>query len=112
MYIGVGPESGKRVKDRDAFGYICDRILIGDEEEQEAFMELVKNSSSIQELAASAIDWYFSGHWIYDSMDNKKTGYIIRFSDNSLQAVYGTYLEAVNRAKEMSKENGMGFVVN
>lgn len=31
MYIGVGPESGKRVKDRDAFGYICDRILIGDD---------------------------------------------------------------------------------
>lgn len=112
MYIGVGPESGKRVLDRDAFGYVCNRVLIGDDEEQAVFMQLARDTDNIQEFAVRVIEWYFSGNWIQDPMDNKKTSYIIRFSDNSLLGFYGTYLEAVSRAKEMSRENGMGFVVN
>lgn len=112
MYIGIGPENGKRVPERDAFEYACGRVLIGDEEEQEVFMELARECSSIQELASRVTEWYFSGNWIRDPKDNKKTGWIIRFSDNSLQAFFGTYLEAVGKAKEMSRENGMGFVVN
>lgn len=29
MYIGIGPESKKRVLEEDAFSYACDRIYSG-----------------------------------------------------------------------------------
>lgn len=29
MYIGLGPESGKRVTDEDAFSYACERAAHG-----------------------------------------------------------------------------------
>lgn len=112
MYIGIGPENGKRVYERDAFGYVCDRVLIGDEMEQSEFMDIAKDSESVREFSSVVTGWYFSGNWLYDPSDNKKTSYIIRFQDNSLHGFYGTYFEAVEFAKELSKKNGMGFVVN
>ena len=112
MYIGIGPEKGKRVYERDAFGYACDRVLIGDDEEQKIFMDLARSSGSVKEFASAVTEWYFSGNWLHDPSDNKKTSYIIRFQDNSLHGFYGTYFEAVEFAKEMSRQNGMGFVVD
>ena len=40
MYIGIGPESKKRVLEEDAFSYACDRIYSGTEEEQDVAMQI------------------------------------------------------------------------
>lgn len=65
MYIGLGPESGKRVTDEDAFSYACACCNTGDKEEQETFMQLAKESGSIEEFAEELVSWFFSGNWLY-----------------------------------------------
>ena len=42
MYIGIGPESKKRVLEEDAFSYACDRIYSGTEEEQDVAMQIFR----------------------------------------------------------------------
>ena len=34
MYIGIGPEAGKRVLEKDAFSYACERVYYGPQEDQ------------------------------------------------------------------------------
>lgn len=48
MYIGIGPEKGLRIPDREAFGYACERCRYGDEEEYSTFWALVKESNTFQ----------------------------------------------------------------
>lgn len=112
MYIGIGPENGKRVSDREAFGYACERCLKGEPEEQKEFMCIVKSCETIEEIASTVVEWFFSGNWIYDNYDNKKTGWIIRFSDKTLRSFFGTYQEAFESARQEAKEKGLGFEVN
>lgn len=50
-YIGIGPESGTRVEDEDAYTYALERCLHGTEAEQEEFKEML-------------LDWYYSGNWV------------------------------------------------
>lgn len=112
MWIGIGVEKGKRIRDTEAFGYACDRCRYGDEEERNEFMDIFRKSSDIEEFANTLVEWFFSGNWIYDERDNGKQSWIVRFSDKTLHSFYGTYEEAVLFAREMVKENGMGFVVS
>ena len=44
MYIGIGPESKKRVLEEDAFSYACDRIYSGTEEEQDVAMQIFREA--------------------------------------------------------------------
>ncbi|MFR4146704.1 MAG: hypothetical protein ACLT1J_10550 [Mediterraneibacter gnavus] len=44
MYVGIGSEKGKKVRDEDAFPYACERINNGTEREQEAFMQIMKEA--------------------------------------------------------------------
>ena len=45
MYIGIGPESKKRVLEEDAFSYACDRIYSGTEEEQDLYRSTNNNDT-------------------------------------------------------------------
>lgn len=112
MHIGIGPEKGNRVADRNEFSYACERCLYGDVGEREEFMKLAKESESIEEFAKALSGWYYSGNWIYDGFDNKETCYIIRFSDKTLRSFFGTYVAAIESARGEAKERGLGFVVN
>ncbi len=112
MYIGVGPETGKRVSDRDAFSYACEICLYGDAQEQMMFMQMSRECNGIEEFADMLVEWFYSGNWIYDASDNKKIGWIIRFSDNSLRSFFGTYADAIKSAREEAAPKGLGFVVN
>lgn len=112
MYIGIGPEEGRRVYEKDAFGYACQEILYGTPEEQKVFMDLVKDCSDIKEFAKEVVDWFYSGNWYHNGSDEKETVYIIRFSDKRMRAFHGTYLQAVESAREEATEQGIGFVVN
>lgn len=97
---------------KDAFGYACEQTLIGSLEEQQTFMELVKDCKDIKELAREVVNWFYSGNWYHETSDLQKTCYIIRFSEKRLRAFYGTYLQAVESAKEEASKLGLGFVVN
>lgn len=111
LYTGVGPEAGRKVKEHDAFSYACERCLTGTEEEQETFLALAKESSDMLDFARFLVEWFYSGNWVNDTPGGGKTCYIIRFGDNSLRSFFGTYLEALESAREEAREKGMSFYV-
>lgn len=112
MYIGIGPEKGQRIPDREAFGYACERCRYGGLEEQETFFKLVKECGSLLEFVDHLVEWFFSGNWLYDERDNKKTNWTIRFSDGNLRSYFGTYADAVENARQEAQGKQLGFVVN
>ena len=64
MYVGIGPEKGKKVRDEDAFSYACERINNGSEREQEAFMQIMKESDNFH----MAVIWFYSGNWVHEEV--------------------------------------------
>lgn len=64
MYIGIGPEAGKRVLEGDAFSYACERIYSGTEEEQETAMQIFKEAENFYLAALTLVEWFYSGNWI------------------------------------------------
>lgn len=112
MYIGIDPEKGLRISDREAFGYACERCQFGDEEEQETFWKLIKECENFREFAKCLVEWFYSGNWLYDGRDNQKVNWVIRFSDGNLRSFFGTYANAVESARLEAKEKKLGFVVN
>lgn len=112
MFTGVGPEAGKRVRETDAFSYACERCLTGTPEEQGIFLELARRNTDLLEFAAELVEWFYSGNWVNETSQGQKTGYIIRFGDNSLRSYFGTYLDAVKSGRKEAQERGLGFVVN
>lgn len=73
MYIGLNSEEGKRIPDREAFSYACERCFYGGQEEQSVFMELAKRCMDIEEFVEELVEWYYSGNWLYDASDNKES---------------------------------------
>lgn len=112
MNIGIGCERGKRIPDREAFGYACNRCLYGSKKEIDIFEKAMKDSGNIEEFAKNMVESFFKDNWIYDGTDNNETVWIIRFSNNELLSYYGTYVGAVFKAREEADKRGMGFVVN
>ena len=51
MYEGIMQEAGKRVSEEDAFSYACERTEHGSDEEKKAFMDIVKTSDTIHQIA-------------------------------------------------------------
>lgn len=49
FFVGIGPETGKRIEEDFALGYAMQRIMQS-EEEQKAFVE-----------------WFFSGNWVKEN---------------------------------------------
>lgn len=68
MYVGIGPEKGKKVHDEDAFSYACERINNGAEREQETFMQIMKEAESFYMAVITVVLWYFSGNWVYEEV--------------------------------------------
>ena len=68
MYVGIGPEKGKKVHDEDAFSYACERINNGTEIEQETFMQIMKEAESFYMAVITVVLWYFSGNWVYEEV--------------------------------------------
>ena len=64
MYIGIGPESKKRVLEEDAFSYACDRIYSGTEEEQDVAMQIFREAENFHLAALELVEWFYSGNWI------------------------------------------------
>lgn len=112
MNIGIGPERGKRIPDREAFGYVCNRCLYGSKEEIQIFEKAMKESRDIQGFAKKIVKRFFTGNWVYDNTDNNDTLWIIRFSNDELLSYYGSYIGAVLKGREEADKRGMGFVVN
>lgn len=68
MYVGIGPEKGKKVHNEDAFSYACERINNGTEREQETFMQIMKEAESFYMAVITVVLWYFSGNWVYEEV--------------------------------------------
>ena len=68
MYVGIGPEKGKKVHDEDAFSYACERINNGTEREQETFMQIMKEAESFYMAVVTVVLWYFSGNCVYEEV--------------------------------------------
>ncbi|MFR9064132.1 MAG: hypothetical protein ACLVJO_10445 [[Clostridium] scindens] len=71
MFVGVGPEAGKRVRETDAFSYACERCLTGSREERQAFLGLAAESSDMLDFAVALMEWFYSGNWINDTAGGK-----------------------------------------
>ena len=112
MRIGIGKERGKRVPDREAFGYACNRCLYGSTEEIENFNKAMQESRNLQEFSEKLIEGFFGDEWVYVDTSEKDKSWLIRFSDNDLLACHGTYEEAVSKARAEAEKRGLGFVVN
>lgn len=46
MYVGVGPEDGKKIEEDFALGYALQRVMQSEEEQKEF------------------VEWFFSGNWV------------------------------------------------
>lgn len=66
MYVGIGPEKGRKVRDEDAFSYACERINNGTEREQETFMQIMREAECFYMAVITVVLWYFSGNWVYE----------------------------------------------
>ena len=71
MYVGIGPEKGKKVHDEDAFSYACERINNGTEREQETFMQIMKEAESFYMAVSQLCCGIFpeigcTRRWLYD----------------------------------------------
>ena len=64
MYIGIGSEAGKRVLEKDAFPYACERIYNGTQEEQRTAMQIFREATSFYMAALTLVEWFYSGNWI------------------------------------------------
>lgn len=68
MYVGIGHERGKKVRDEDAFSYACERINNGTEREQEAFMQIMKEASNFHMAVIAVVIWFYSGNWVHEEV--------------------------------------------
>lgn len=112
MFMGIGPEAGKTVRETDAFSYACDRCLTGTPEEQSMFFEIAKKHTDFLEFAEELVEWFYSGNWMNDTPLGQRTGWILRFGKKSLRSFHGTYLEAIKSARDEAAEKGCSFVVS
>lgn len=66
MFVGFGPERGKRVEEEDAFGYAMDRCSTDCAED---FLKEFKGLSlitvdDIKEFREMVVEWFYSGNWV------------------------------------------------
>jgi len=112
MYIGIGPEKGKRIPDREAFGYACDCCRYGDDGEKEIFWMLAKECGEFREFVQKLVGWFYSGNWLFDDSDCQETSWIIRFSNGDFRSFFGTYGKAMEKARHEAQKKRTGFVIS
>ena len=70
VYVGIGPESGKRVKEEDAFMYAMECVTTVEEDAQDIcnnFTGVRYGKSTPEELVKfrkDLVDWFYSDNWI------------------------------------------------
>lgn len=70
VYVGIGPESGKRVKEEDAFMYAMERVTTVEDDAQDFCNNFtgVKYGKStpeeLKEFRDDLVKWFYSGNWI------------------------------------------------
>lgn len=69
MYIGIGPERGKKVNTSDALSYAAERI-VEDKETTEQFIRdflpifgVNISQDKFSEIVGSLEEWFYSGNW-------------------------------------------------
>lgn len=50
VYVGIGPEAGKRIEESEAFRYALEQCLFGSDADREEFRKMLP-------------EWYFSGNY-------------------------------------------------
>lgn len=111
MYIGIGPEEGKKVSVVDAFSYACDRCKTGDEEMQKTFLEIAKESSSMKEFAHELVDWFYSGNWYSEPDKSMAKNHFVRFSDGSIACHGKDVGHVIEMANEKALKSGLTYLV-
>lgn len=70
VYVGIGLESGKKVKEDDAFMYAMERVTTVEADAQDFcnnFTGVRYGKSTPEELAEfrkDLVDWFYSSNWI------------------------------------------------
>lgn len=58
IYVGIGPEKGTIVEEEEAYDYALERGLHGTLQDQQEFKE-------------SLVEWFYSGNWVKEEMEDK-----------------------------------------
>ena len=70
VYKGIGPESGKRIREEDAFMYAMECVTTDAKDMQEFcdyFTGIRYGKATPEELAEfrkDLVEWFYSGNWI------------------------------------------------
>lgn len=78
IYKGIGPESGKKVQQEDAFMYAMERCTTEPVDMQEFcdyFTGVQYGKATPEELAefrTDLVEWFYSGNWIKEEEDAEK----------------------------------------
>ena len=78
IYKGIGPESGKKVKQEDAFMYAMEQCTTDPVDMQEFcdyFTGVQYGKATSEELAefrTDLVEWFYSGNWIKEEEDAEK----------------------------------------
>lgn len=73
MYVGIGPEHGKKIQDEYAFMYAMERITTESQDMEEfkkEFMPFGKASlPELEDFRELLVEWFYSGNWIKEEED-------------------------------------------
>lgn len=78
VYVGIGPENGKKVRQSDAFMYAMERCTTDPADMQDFcnyFTGIRYGKTNPEELAEfrnELVKWFYSGNWIEEEEDVKK----------------------------------------
>ena len=123
MYIGIGPEYGKRIREEDAFTYACQRIFSEPQEERETAMQIFRDAWSFEEAEDALIEWYYSGNWIHEGpleekeispsqdLGNLERVWWIRYSDGVTACCARSYRDAVDTAEAWVTGTELTYVI-
>lgn len=70
VYVGIGRESGKRVKEEDAFMYAMERVTTAKKDAQDFCNNFTgirygkSTPEELKEFREDLVKWFYSGNWI------------------------------------------------
>ena len=66
MYIGIGPEKGRRIAEEDAFGYAMERCTSDcvDDFCKEFANQVLITINDVMQFRERVVEWFFSGNWV------------------------------------------------
>ena len=66
MFVGFGPEKGKRIEDEFAFGYAMERCTTDciDDFCKEFAEQILITIDDVKDFRERVVEWFYSGNWI------------------------------------------------